>query len=144
LGEKKGAGKRIISGIDLESLMEMHPLDIVNDAGSFLPFTDIIETEDSFVIELEVPGIKKENLAIEVSDNYIYVSGKKTRDDRESKVRVKYYRMGRIYGAFKRVFEIPLPFNMHEVRAKLEKGVLTITLPKIVDKRQKKIKVEIE
>jgi len=144
LGEKKGAGKRIISGIDLESLMEMHPLDIVNDTGSFLPFTDIIETEDSFVIELEVPGIKKENLAIEVSDNYIYVSGKKTRDDRESKVRVKYYRMGRIYGAFKRVFEIPLPFNMHEVRAKLEKGVLTITLPKIVDKRQKKIKVEIE
>lgn|GEM_PF-2648682 len=144
MGEKKGAGKRIISGIDLESLMEMHPLDIVNDTGSFLPFTDIIETEDSFVIELEVPGIKKENLAIEVSDNYIYVSGKKTRDDRESKVRVKYYRMGRIYGAFKRVFEIPLPFNMHEVRAKLEKGVLTITLPKIVDKRQKKIKVEIE
>lgn len=144
MGEKRSGSHKIISDFELDQLIDISAFDVGSDTGSFLPYADLVETADFFVLEIEVAGIKKEHLAIEVSDNYIYVSGKKERGHKDIKDKMKYYCMGRIYGVFKRVFEIPLPFNMHGVKAKLENGVLTITLPKIVNKRQKRIKVEIE
>lgn len=144
MGEKRRGGNKIISDFELDQLIDISAFDLCSDTGSFLPYADIIETEDLFIIELEVAGIKKEHLAIEVSDNYIYVSGKKERGHKNLKDNMKYYCMGRIYGVFKRAFEISTPFNMHGVKAKLENGVLTITLPKIVNRRQKRIKVKIE
>ncbi len=143
MAEKK---KNIINGvstINIEALIDVHPLEL-GERYNFLPLTDVVETDEFFVIEMEVPGVKKEDLVIEVNDNYINIVGKKHKKDDEGNARKRFYCMGRIFGTFRRIFEIPSPFNIHQVRATLDKGVLTIKLPKIVDKRQRKIIVEIE
>lgn len=144
MAEKKAGPNRLISDLGLQALMEVHPLEVGDGYYTFFPLTDVIETKDYFIVEVEVPGVRREDLVIEVSDNYIYVSGKKERNLEEENSANRFYCMGRTYGAFKRIFEIPSPFNMHQVKAKLERGLLTIKLPKILDKRQRKIKVEIE
>lgn len=144
MAEKKGGTNRIISDAGLQDLMEVHPLEVGDGYYTFFPLTDVVETSDFFIIEVEVPGINRDGLVIEVSDNYIYVSGKKEKIKKDEPEKNKFYCLGRTYGSFKRIFEIPSPFNMHEVKAKLENGLLIIKLPKIIDKRKRKIKIEIE
>lgn len=143
MAKQEGGYKKSSARVGIESLLEVHPLEI-GDGYSFLPLTDVTETEDSFIIEIEVPGIKKEDLVIEVTENYIYVNGKKKKDFSENIKNIRFQCMGRIFGSFQRIFEIPSPFNMHEVQAKLENGLLSIRLPKLVDKRKKKVVIEIE
>lgn len=144
MAEKKGGTNKIFSDDNIQALMELHPLDVNDGYYTFFPLTDVVETHDFFIIEVEVPGINREDLVIEVSDNYIYVSGIKEKIKKGETGKNKFYCLGRTYGSFKRIFEIPAPFNMHGVKAKLENGLLTIKLPKIVDKRKRKIKIEIE
>lgn len=139
--KKKGSLNNV--DIDYEVLMGVDPFNIGMDAGSFTPLTDIVETDGFFIIEVELAGVKKEDLVIEIRDNYIYLSGKKE-NEKKTDTKRKYHCMNRSYGVFKRVFEIPKTFNIHGVKAKLENGLLTIKLPKIEDKRKKRIKIEVE
>lgn len=111
---------------------------------SFLPKTDIVEMEDAFVIYIDLPGLSKDDIEVEVIESTISVCGIKKREQEGKGSLIKYYCMGRSYGRFKRRYHIPKPFNTKEIKAKLDNGLLVIILPKLIEKRQKKLKIPIE
>lgn len=128
--------------LTLESIFSSHDLMELDINCSYLPLSDVIETQDEYIIEMELPGVSKKNITIEIQENLITVSGEKEKNSEGEQKR--YHCMGRVYGKFKRSFNLPGPFNMHEVKAKLDKGVLTINIPKLVEKRCKRIIIPIE
>lgn len=143
MAERKKMKGRLYPHISLEDMLAMDPIEI-EDGCSFLPFTDIVEREDSFLIEMELPGVLKNEIDIEIVESAVIVKGVKQRVNVCQKGTIKYHCMGRAYGRFKRRFDIPKPFNSREVKAKLDNGLLVIILPKIIDKRKKSIKIPVE
>ena len=90
--------------------------------------TDVYEKDQALLFETELPGVKKEEIAIKFEDDKLIITGEVKRNeeiDRES-----YFRVGRRYGQFQRSF--PLPDDLiqkDEIKAKFEDGILTITAP---------------
>ncbi|WAM32625.1 Hsp20/alpha crystallin family protein [Caldicellulosiruptor naganoensis] len=101
----------------------------------FVPFekgarfmrTDIKETENEYIIEAELPGVKKEDIKIELYDNRLTIKAETKREEKEE--RENFIRRERRYGAFSRTFYLD---NVKEdgIKAKYEDGILKIILPK--------------
>jgi HSP20 family protein len=90
--------------------------------------TDVYEREQALLFETELPGVKKDEIAIKFEDDKLVISGEVKRNeeiDRES-----YFRVGRRYGRFQRCFPLPADLiQKDEIKAKFEDGILTITAP---------------
>jgi HSP20 family protein len=109
--------------IDFEDFTDLD-LDVFPGFGC----TDIYLKDKTLVIETELPGARKEDIQVRVEDNRLVITGEVRR---EEEVRDEnYIRMGRRYGAFRRVF--PLPEEVEDkkaIRAKFENGVLRVEIP---------------
>jgi len=120
------------------------------DFGTFgwesLGQTDIYEDKKrgALVYEAELPGVRKEDIDLRVEDDRLIVSGEVKRDERIEEE--SYYRIGRRYGRFQRVF--PLPEGVDDpkgIQAKFENGILRITVPlKESLKREKAVEIKVE
>ena len=89
--------------------------------------TDVYTTKDSFVIELELPGVKKEEVSIQIHDGVLNVKGeKKVPEGREENV---FEKKERRFGFFLRSFPLPVSAVIEKVKAKYESGILTIRFP---------------
>ncbi|HIP92155.1 MAG TPA: Hsp20/alpha crystallin family protein [Thermotoga sp.] len=111
-------------------------------SGRFIPDVDIYETENSLVIEMEAPGLKKEDIKITVEDGILVISGEKKVERDEKKK--NYMVVERCFGKFERAFNLPDYVDPEKIKAKYENGVLTITMPKKEEKKKKTIDVKIE
>ena len=109
--------------------------------GTWVPPVDIYETNDSIVLEAELPGITKDSISLEVKDNTLTLKGEKKfeKDVKEE----NYHRVERSYGSFQRVFTLPSTVQQDKVKAKFRDGILEITLPKVEEAKPKQIKVEV-
>jgi len=94
----------------------------------FLPRVDIVDEGKQLALEVEVPGIEKDALKVEVHQGVLTISGEKQATKLEDNHKV--HRSERVYGAFKRSFTLPDNVNGEEVQAAFKNGVLRITLPK--------------
>jgi HSP20 family protein len=110
--------------------------------GAFYPAVDVYETKDSVVVEVEVPGMKKDDIKITIEDDVLRIHGEK-KVEREEKDR-NYYVVERSYGTFERTFRLPDYVDPEKIKAKFDKGVLTITIPKKEEEKKKVIDVKIE
>lgn len=103
------------------------------------PDFNLIETKDSWIVEAELPGIKKEDIKLDVKDNYLTISGKK--ESRYEKTEDYYQRHESSYGKFKRSYQLK-GLDGDKIEAKYENGVLTVTVPKTPEKEPIKIEVK--
>jgi len=105
----------------------------------FLPRVDAYETEDKVVLEVEVPGVKKDELKITVEDGVLRISGeKKTEKDEKGR---NYRIVERSFGKFERAFVIPDYVDTKNISAKYDDGVLILEMPK---KKEEKPALEIK
>jgi len=110
------------------------------DFGSWLPPADLKEEGDKLILEMELPGIKKEDVDISVENNVLTVKGEKKFEKKNKKE--NYHRIERSYGTFQRSFMLPVSVKNEEIGASLKDGVLTLTLPYAEEAKPKKIAIK--
>jgi HSP20 family protein len=96
------------------------------------PLLDIFETADSFVVEIELPGFDRRDLSLSICCNTLVIEGVKREEPREQ--RVAFLCLERRFGRFCRTVEIPPGVDSKGIRACYEKGVLSVTFPRMKDK----------
>jgi HSP20 family protein len=106
---------------------------------TFAPAFEIIEEERSYLISIDVPGLKKEDLDIEVKDNHLHISGERKLELESEKQKV--IRSEKRYGKFSKVFTIPQNVKPDAIAASFENGVLFLVLPKEEKSQTKKITI---
>jgi HSP20 family protein len=114
---------------DIEDMARM--IDIPNVPVLFKggePKVDIIQNETEIVVKADVPGVKKEDINVSVTEDSITLRGE-VKSDYEDK-KENYFHSERFYGAYSRTLPLPTLIDVSKVSAKFEEGVLTITLPK--------------
>lgn len=118
-------------------------------SGDIIPNCDLIEEEDHFLLKAEVPGVKKEDLDISVSDDSITLKGE-VKEEKEEIPKAfgsegkRFYRNERTYGAFTRTIPLPSEIKSGEVEATLKDGILELRLPKKEIKEMKKVKINVK
>jgi len=110
--------------------------------GAWAPAVDVSETDDAYAIDVDLPGMKKDDIELVVVDNVVTLKGER-KNEHESKSD-GYHRFERRYGSFQRSFEIPGGFEADKVKAEFENGVLHVTLPKREEAKPKQITVTIK
>jgi HSP20 family protein len=102
--------------------------DNLTATAAFVPPVDIYENEHQVVLKLEVPGIPKEDLDIQVENHTVTVRGERKFENAENAE--NYHRVERRYGSFYRAFSLPDTVDTEHIRADYENGVLRLTAEK--------------
>ncbi len=105
----------------------------------YTPVCEIVEQEKFFAISIDMPGMKKDDINLEVKDAQLYITGerKKTASTASESV----LKSEKVYGKFARVFTIPQNVNTDAIDAKFDNGVLEVFLPKEEKALAKKITI---
>lgn len=125
----------------MQKFLEDFPGAANEHISSFHPKIDIAETETNIFIEAEMPGIKKEDIKLQIEDNILTITGEKKQAKSEDK---KYYRSERCFGKFSRRFTLPTDFNIENITAEFTDGVLNINIEKQTEKPVKERNIEIK
>lgn len=108
-------------------------------AGELMPNMNVSETDGEIEFTAELPGLEEKDVEVTLSDNVLTIRGEKKAEKEEKD---KNYRLvERSYGSFSRSFEIPAGVDHSAIKATIEKGVLTVRLPKPAQATPKKIQV---
>ena len=99
--------------------------------------TDVRETEDTYEVDVDLPGFKKDELSVELKDGYLTISAAKGLDKDEQDKKGKYIRQERYAGSCSRSFYVG-DVKPEDVSAKYEDGILKLTMPKQVKREQPK------
>ncbi len=103
------------------------------------PRTDLAETDDAYLVTLDLPGLKKDEVEINVHDGTLTISGERKREETETDN--KYVRVERSYGRFYRAFSLPQTINTEGIEATFEDGVLSIHVPKAEELKPRRISI---
>ncbi|MEA1995457.1 MAG: Hsp20/alpha crystallin family protein [Campylobacterota bacterium] len=106
------------------------------------PAVDIYEDKGNIYLDVEVPGMKKEDVKVKVEDKTLTVSGERKLEKEEKKE--GYYRVERSYGSFSRSFYLPDNVDPTKIKAKYEGGVLKLSIPKKEEAKPKEVPVNVE
>jgi HSP20 family protein len=111
-----------------------------NGTHRFSPAVDVVEEKDAFVLTAEVPGLKAEDVKVDMEKNVLTLSGERKLESKEEKK--GYKRLERSYGAFTRSFVLPETLDGERIEAGLAEGILTIRVPKRPQSQPRKIEVK--
>jgi HSP20 family protein len=111
------------------------------EVGLPWPPADVSETDKEFAVRLDVPGLKAEDLNVELTDESLTIRGERT-EESEREGNGDTYRHERYSGSFARTITIPAYADTAKAEAKYDKGVLTITLPKVPGQGPKRVAVK--
>ena len=106
------------------------------------PRVDVSETDKEILLDVEVPGINKKDIKIEVKDNTLYINGERKNERKTDNTDA--YRVERHYGKFERSFGLPETVDANKIAAKYKDGILKLTLPKTEKAIPKEIEVEVK
>ncbi|KYG66402.1 hypothetical protein AZI86_04950 [Bdellovibrio bacteriovorus] len=108
---------------------------------SFTPAVDVSESAEHYLMTVDLPGFKKDDIKIEMNDNVLTISGERRREttvDEEKKT----HRFERSYGSFTRSFSLPTTVSGDKIEANYEDGVLSLYLPKTPVAKARTIQIE--
>jgi HSP20 family protein len=114
------------------------PVAAVVEAAAWTPPVNIEETDDAYVVEAELPGVKREDVNIEMDRNELSITGEVKEQERQGILRKRTRRIGR----FEYRVQLPNVVDGENVDAKLEDGVLRIRLPKSERAQRRRIEVK--
>jgi HSP20 family protein len=126
---------------EMDDLLSRFKMDWGGDGNltEINPSLDFSETDDAYQIRMNVPGVKAEEVNIEVIGDAIRISGEH-KEEKEEKGRT-YHRVERRSGSFSRSLTLPAAIKQDKVAAECKDGILTVTLPKVEAVKAQKIKV---
>lgn len=107
----------------------------------YQPRCDISESKDHYLASFDVPGVKKEDIKIEVEGNQLIVSGERRIEinNEDNEVHLRHERM---HGKFERTFNLPTTVNTDKIEAQYENGVLRIAIPKAEAVKARTIQIQ--
>jgi HSP20 family protein len=105
------------------------------------PAVDMYETEDELVIAAELPGLNQKDVHLTLAGDMLTIRGERQRPHEVTPD--SYYRSERWWGKFERTLPLPIPVEAGKVKAAYRDGVLTVTLPKADEIKQKEIKIDL-
>lgn len=108
-------------------------------SATFVPDTEIKETKDSYVVNIDLPGVREQDLEVSVTGNRLTVSGKREEEERSEEDR--FFAYERSYGAFNRSFVMPEAADLDRLDAELRDGVLRISVPKKAEMQPRRIPI---
>lgn len=106
------------------------------EAKSFQAACDVNETDDGFLVSFDMPGVKQEDINIEVKGQQLMISGERKR------VHEGELRRERNYGEFERVFRLPETINSEKIEAHYQDGVLEVMIPKAEKVKGRSIEIQ--
>lgn len=107
-------------------------------AGSWSPLADVCETDDSYVVEIDVPGVKRDDLSVQLTGNDLVVTGELKETEREGMFR----RRTRRTGSFEYRTNLPSDVRADDIEAHLNEGVLVLRVPKAEVAQPRKIEIK--
>ncbi len=114
----------------------------ISELEEITPSVDIFEEGNNVVVKAELPGMRKEDLDVKLTEESITISGEKRKEEKVEKK--DYYRLERSYGSFSRSYRLPAEVQTNKAKAKFKDGILEIRVPvtAAAKKRAKKILIE--
>jgi len=110
--------------------------------GDWSPRVDIAETDKEFIIKVEIPEVKKEDVKVTVENGVLMIHGERNQEkEEEGKT---YHRVERHYGVFNRSFTLPGNVVADKTKATFKDGMLTIEVLKVPEEKPKSIEVKIK
>jgi len=100
------------------------------NGGAAVMHTDIRETENDYIIDMELPGFKKEDVEAELKDGYLTVRAEHKTENEEKDKEGHYIRKERYYGNFARSFYVGEAVTQEDIKAAFQDGILTLNVPK--------------
>jgi HSP20 family protein len=104
------------------------------------PRVDIIDRDNDIVVKAEIPGVKKEDLDVSMTDSTVTIKGTTSHEEKQEKG--NYYRCEIARGAFSRTVALPSNVDTDKARAVFNEGILELTIPKVEKAKRKNITVE--
>lgn len=108
------------------------------------PLVDVADNGKEYVVKAEVPGLKKEDLTIEITENGVEISGETKMEQKEEDKEKGYLRRERRYASFYRSLPLPDAVLTDKAEAELKDGILTVKLPKAAPPEKKSKKVQVK
>jgi HSP20 family protein len=109
--------------------------------STWYPPVDILESRDAYLIRAELPGMKKEDINLELRDGAVMLSGERKFD--EPAAGVEYHRAERVAGKFVRSFYLPQTIRQEDMRATYRDGILEIHVPKADEAKPRQIAISV-
>ena len=126
---------------DLLALHEQLGQLVGSDAPGWTPPVDLYETPTEFVLTAELPGLTRDEIEIQAEDGRIAIRGARSASAGRDIPCEQYHRVERGHGRFSRAFALPEPIDVDRVTADLKDGILTVSIPKAVERGTRKISV---
>lgn len=120
-------------------------LDLSGDGqagAAWMPNADIVETQESLIVRVEVPGVKPGDLSLSVHGGNLIIRGDKARPAPPS--RARFLNAERAFGPFRRVIHLGVPVNTRQAQAVLNNGLLRIAFPKVPNRRGEEVRIEVQ
>jgi HSP20 family protein len=126
---------------EVENLMEQFFANVGGAHGvqAFAPRTAVAETDNEYEVEVDLPGIKPEDLQVEMRGNELWLTGER-KQEKEEKGK-NYHRIEQEYGRFERVIPLAAPVSENQIKAHYQNGVLKVTVPKSEAVRPKRVPI---
>ena len=108
----------------------------------WMPMTDILEDDNQYYLNIDLPGIKKEDVKINYSNGQLSVSGERKQETVEKNA--KYHRVERSYGKYYRSFTLPQKIKENEINAEFKDGQLKVSIPKSEEVKPKQLEIKVK